>query len=361
MTKNPTITLAMIAGGQTPLLKKNVEQSIARAINSAKSIIDEIIVIDTGCTKRTVATAKKYGATVLNRKWEGFSVARNQSIKASHSDWVLILDTDEELDSETVNLIPKAVKQAPSDVVCFWLHLFNVLPDGKTTFILHPRLFRREGLSYGGVVHNQPTYKNKPIETCKTQELQARLIHYGYGETPEIMAEKHERRHSMVKAWAESEPNNFMAQCYLVQTMAASRKMDEEAIKLGYSAIDMARKQNIQPKYLNRLHYDMLACLIRMGRADEILTLANQCLEFSPDYPDPHFFKIWAHGNKGQWNDVCSSAISYFEAHARAAQNTLGQTTENLTFERQSEALQMWIAAAKQCKSECACAHKEAA
>lgn len=85
-----TITLSMIA--------RDEEAFIASAIESVKDVVDEIIVVDTGSKDRTPAIARELGAKVLHFDWkDDFSAARNFGLKEVTSDWVLVLDADEEM------------------------------------------------------------------------------------------------------------------------------------------------------------------------------------------------------------------------------------------------------------------------
>jgi glycosyltransferase involved in cell wall biosynthesis len=78
------------------MIVKNEEKLLPKAIESVKPIIDELLVVDTGSTDRTIDVAKKYGATVIPYKWnDNFAEARNVSIRNAKSDWILVLDADE--------------------------------------------------------------------------------------------------------------------------------------------------------------------------------------------------------------------------------------------------------------------------
>ncbi len=82
------ISLAMIV--------KNEESRIRRAIQSVRSCVDEIVVVDTGSTDKTMDLAREMGARVLERPFDGdFSAARNVSLDACRGDWILVLDADE--------------------------------------------------------------------------------------------------------------------------------------------------------------------------------------------------------------------------------------------------------------------------
>lgn len=88
-----TISLCMIV--------KNEEKCLGKCLDSLKGIVDEMIVVDTGSTDRTVEIAKEKGASVYHFKWTGdFSEARNYSFSLAKCDYIYCADADEELDEE---------------------------------------------------------------------------------------------------------------------------------------------------------------------------------------------------------------------------------------------------------------------
>ena len=90
------------------LIVKNEEKCLRKAVESVKDA-DEIIIVDTGSTDKTVEIAKEYGKA-YHQKWaQDFAKARNYSLSKCTKDWVLIIDADEELKSSI-----KEVKEAIS-------------------------------------------------------------------------------------------------------------------------------------------------------------------------------------------------------------------------------------------------------
>src|SRR5918997_4758595 len=88
-----TLSLCMIV--------KDEEEMLPRTLEAVKPAVDEIIVVDTGSTDRTVEIAESFGAKVLHHEWTGdFAAARNVSIDAATGDWILYLDADEVLVAE---------------------------------------------------------------------------------------------------------------------------------------------------------------------------------------------------------------------------------------------------------------------
>ncbi len=95
LTMRPTITLGMIV--------KNEEFLIDQCLKSVKSLVTEIIVVDTGSTDRTIEIAKKHGARIIHHQWDGkFSSARNLYIRHATGAWVLTLDGDEQIAAKDI-------------------------------------------------------------------------------------------------------------------------------------------------------------------------------------------------------------------------------------------------------------------
>jgi glycosyltransferase involved in cell wall biosynthesis len=95
----PKLALSMIV--------RDAASTLGACLSSAKGIVDEIVIADTGSVDLTPDIAKEYGAHTLHIPWEDdFASARNQALDATTADWILSLDADEQLDSEAASLIP---------------------------------------------------------------------------------------------------------------------------------------------------------------------------------------------------------------------------------------------------------------
>ncbi|MFN4150134.1 MAG: glycosyltransferase family 2 protein, partial [Candidatus Sericytochromatia bacterium] len=99
----PKISVCMIV--------KNEENFIEDSLKSVLDIAFEIIVVDTGSKDKTKEIASKY-AKVFDYKWnDDFSKARNYSINLAKGDWILLLDADEIMTSETSKNIFSFINQ----------------------------------------------------------------------------------------------------------------------------------------------------------------------------------------------------------------------------------------------------------
>jgi glycosyltransferase involved in cell wall biosynthesis len=56
---------------------------------------DEIVVVDTGSTDRTVELARAYTDRIFTTAWQGFALTKNFALDQARGHWVFSLDTDE--------------------------------------------------------------------------------------------------------------------------------------------------------------------------------------------------------------------------------------------------------------------------
>lgn len=78
------------------MIVKNEAENLPRCLESARGLVDEIVVVDTGSTDETRSIALSYGAKLFSYTWSGhFADARNYSLQQSTGDWNLVLDADE--------------------------------------------------------------------------------------------------------------------------------------------------------------------------------------------------------------------------------------------------------------------------
>src|SRR5262245_42175001 len=78
----------------------NEEKNLLRALKSARSVADELIVVDCGSTDSTQEIAREQGAKFFHRAWTNFSEQRNFAVAQASCKWIYTLDADEELSEE---------------------------------------------------------------------------------------------------------------------------------------------------------------------------------------------------------------------------------------------------------------------
>lgn len=95
------------------ILVKNEEENIIRVIKQF-SWAEERIVVDNGSTDNTAINAKNNGAIVLSIPEMDFSRMRNEAAKKAKNDWILYIDTDEEIPPALKKEILSIVSSTPT-------------------------------------------------------------------------------------------------------------------------------------------------------------------------------------------------------------------------------------------------------
>jgi glycosyltransferase involved in cell wall biosynthesis len=77
------------------LRTKNEERLVGEVIVAAKQVADEIVLVDSGSTDRTIEIAESLGARVVREQWHGWGKQKRIAEDACKHNWLLDLDADE--------------------------------------------------------------------------------------------------------------------------------------------------------------------------------------------------------------------------------------------------------------------------
>ncbi len=91
------------------LITKNAENQLEKCLQSC-AFADEIVVVDSGSTDRTLAIASAYKAKVIHQDWLGFGPQKQFAVAQASHDWVLCLDADEWLSEKLRHEIMSLLK-----------------------------------------------------------------------------------------------------------------------------------------------------------------------------------------------------------------------------------------------------------
>lgn len=81
------------------IITKNEESNIEDCLKSV-SWADEIVVLDSGSTDRTVAIARKYTDAVFVEGWRGMGGQKNRAVELARGPWIFQIDADERASAE---------------------------------------------------------------------------------------------------------------------------------------------------------------------------------------------------------------------------------------------------------------------
>ena len=148
---------------------------------------DEIVVLDSGSTDRTLEICSKYTDKVSSRTWDGYSAQRNACHDLTSGDWILSLDADERVSPELAAEIKELLNHPDQDMVGYnlpykvffadkWLRHGGFYPER------HLRLFRRGRGRYGERAVHEALQVDGP---CRT--LKGHVEHYTYSSVSDFL------------------------------------------------------------------------------------------------------------------------------------------------------------------------------
>ncbi|HEU4701867.1 MAG TPA: glycosyltransferase family 2 protein, partial [Conexibacter sp.] len=165
------------------MIVKDEEEMLPRCLAAAAPAVDEIVIVDTGSSDRTIEIAREFGAIVIEREWTGsFSEARNVSFDAASGDWLMFLDADEVLVEEDVERLRRLSGKTWREA--FYLTEISYtgeLGDGTAATHTALRVFRaRPEYRFSGSLHEQIA-ETLPLHIPERIEAtDIRVEHFGY-------------------------------------------------------------------------------------------------------------------------------------------------------------------------------------
>ena len=139
------------------IITKNEELNIKRCL-TAVQWAEEIIVVDSGSTDRTVSIAQQYTNKVYVTDWQGYGIQKQRALAYASCDWVLNIDADEEVDSQLQQAIIAAIKSNAADAyrIPIQMYFYGKPLWHSSSPTRHVRLFRRSDASFSAsIVHEQ--------------------------------------------------------------------------------------------------------------------------------------------------------------------------------------------------------------
>ena len=264
------------------MIVRDEQEFIAGCLESAALVVDEILVVDTGSTDRTVEIAETFGARVERFAWcDDFAAARNAALEVAAGDFVLWLDADEQLTEPSGRVLRQIVQGEPVNAppTVYLPLIVSVDRAGQTIGADHmARLWRRRSeLSFSGRVHEEVGVGLHGLKRHVVDALEIR--HFGYDSEVIQSRAKHARNQRLLEADLAERPDDPRLLYYLAKERYSVGD-DAEALSLFERVIDDGGIVNLALS----AHVFACECLRALGRAEEAMQLALAGTRRSPDY-----------------------------------------------------------------------------
>jgi glycosyltransferase involved in cell wall biosynthesis len=166
------------------IITLNEETNLGHTLSSVQ-FADEIIVVDSGSTDRTLEIASSFKATVFHEPWKDFAAQKNFALNQCTGTWILSLDADEALTPELQTEIRALLSGFPSGDAYLirrrnlflgrWIRHGGYYPDPKL------RLFRRHAANFAPPTRFTNRLVHETIALDGVLEtLNNDLIHHAY-------------------------------------------------------------------------------------------------------------------------------------------------------------------------------------
>jgi len=277
------------------MIVKDEEELLPQCLASVMGLVDEMVIVDTGSTDRTVEIAKSFGARVYHFDWIGdFAAARNAGLQRARGEWILSLDADEELPRSSWAPIRQVIEEYPEPTpLAVNVRIVNITGDLPSDLHVNHflKLFRNvSGMEYRGAIHEQVQFQGELPPSITREDIVIR--HYGYMAKVAGPKKKIERNLQILeKELADGQDKPFYlyhmgvsyyllgqhakAMEYLERLFAVSRKMLESG--QGFM------------NYLGHAYLLAGRCAEHLNGLDKALEYTRQAPIYDPNLPDAHF------------------------------------------------------------------------
>lgn len=161
------------------IITLNEEENLPRTLAPLAGLADEIILLDSGSTDRTLEIARAAGAKLFQEPWKGYVEQKNSAFEKCSGEWILNIDADEALTPELAVEIRQKISGGGAingyEIKRRTFYLGRLLkyawqPDKKLRLVRRAASPRWEGLS----IHESLKVAGR------TAALNNYLIHYSY-------------------------------------------------------------------------------------------------------------------------------------------------------------------------------------
>ena len=214
----------------------NESHHLPKALASVKGIAAEIVVVDTGSTDDTVSIATAMGAKVLHFDWtDDFAAARNAAIEAATQPWILSLDADQQLASNSVGALTTALQRTDCMAQVVTIDLYGpstINPDqamGQSEVELafkSLRLFRNHPqIRFSGRVHEDVSKSLLNMGQSHWPDSGVVLADHGYVKAEE--RDRKRKRNLLLLGRVHQEQPNEIFPAYKLATTLLHEHPDE--------------------------------------------------------------------------------------------------------------------------------------
>lgn len=274
------------------MIVKNEEKNIRRCLESVASVVDEMIVLDTGSGDKTRQIAQECGATVQSFIWnDNFSDARNASLDLATGDWIFFLDGDEELTADSRAVLRRAVEQEGARG--YFNKIINFAGNDTTWEQSEDVVFRlfpnKPEYRFRNAIHEQICDVISQHTNQSNYELLEDLVilHYGYLDSELLAKNKKKRNLVLLEKELSQHPHDILVRFHYAVELYRN---GENLLAVTEFEKISARIQPQEVSYGAKLMRYILLSYYGINELSAALQAVQQGLALFPDYADLYHF-----------------------------------------------------------------------
>ncbi len=310
------------------MITKNEEKYLAKCLASAKAVVDEIIVVDTGSSDRTRDVAAVFGAKVDDFKWiDDFSKARNFSISKACGDWILILDADEVVSSRDCENFREIISTQTTAAIAFSIVTRNYSMQANTIgWVANDGQYPSEEAGAGWIPSQKVRlFKNDPriqfeypvheiVDPClKRLGIPIRkcdpVIHH-YGKLNAVPKSRKSQNYYNIGIKKLDELGDNLVALRELAIQAGHLEKHNGAIELWQRYLKF--KPDDPEAYVN-----MGTACFNLGKYDQAAISAQKAMALAPDLKEAHFNYAISELHLGNARKTIAVLQSILEQHPR--------------------------------------------
>jgi len=162
------------------ILTHNNKKTISKTINSIKDFVDEIVIVDDYSTDEAVENIKSLTdkVKIYQRKLNNdFAAQRNFSLEKCNNEWVVIIDSDEEITKELKKSILDELKNPKYNA--YYCDIYNENIAGYSKSKLNRPILMKKDIKFKDSIHE--------ILDEKMGYLSGKLLHHAWNGMEDFM------------------------------------------------------------------------------------------------------------------------------------------------------------------------------
>jgi hypothetical protein len=286
------------------LVVRDEERFVGECLRRVRPFADEMIVVDTGSRDRTREICRALGAVVYETAWEDdFAKARNFALDHCREDWVLYLDADEWVVSETASCLRHLSPQHDA----YFVSIVNMADlEGRRGIDAFEsiRIFRRRPEHrFEGAVHEQIL---PALERTGARIGRLDLVVHHFGYVPEVIEAKGKagRNLAIFQQRADDTPSGRL---HLARELMLAGDWTEAVGRLQALLADSA----VEPRSPVSLyaHLSLCECHVQLGQFAELGRVAADGEALFPTQAEFTFYRAAAHAHLGRRKEAVQALL----------------------------------------------------